>query len=70
MSAPGADAKDGMMHLRASTEATFILGLAPNMSYEVEVDDEELSEQRSDIGGTLVIALPAEMQAGVRIKKR
>jgi hypothetical protein len=70
MSAPEANAKDGMMHLRASTEATFILGLPANAGYDVEVDDEELSEQQTDIGGTLVIALPPEMQAGVRMKKR
>ncbi|MBV8845992.1 MAG: hypothetical protein JO307_24550 [Bryobacterales bacterium] len=70
MNAPAADSKDGMLHFEAMTEATFVLGLAPRAAYDVEIDDEELAEQETDAGGTLVIALPAEMQAGVRIKKR
>ena len=70
MSSPEADPKDGMLHFSANSEATFVLGLAPAASYDVEIDDEELAEQQTDVGGTLVIALPADMQAGVRIRRR
>ena len=70
MSPPDADAKDGMLHFQANTEATFVLGLSPRANYDVEIDDEELTERQTDLGGTLVIALPADMQAGVRIRKR
>lgn len=61
---------DGTLRLRAETEATFVLGLAPSASYDMEVDDEELSEGQTDVGGTLVLALPEGVQAGVRIRKR
>jgi hypothetical protein len=59
-----------MQRFQASTEATFILGLAPHSVYDVEVDDEELAEQETDVGGTLVIALPADMETGVRIRQK
>jgi hypothetical protein len=70
MSAPPPDSKDGLMHFRAETEATFVLGLSPRSAYDVEIDDQELAEQQTDAGGTLVLAMPADMQAGVRIRKR
>jgi hypothetical protein len=48
----------------------FLLGLAPSAHYDVEVDDEELREETTDAGGTLKLTLPAEVQAGVRIRRR
>jgi len=69
MSAPAAGS-DGMIKFQASTEATFVLGLAPKSSYDVEIDDEGLAEAQTDAGGALVIAMPPETQAGVRIRKR
>jgi hypothetical protein len=69
MTAPSPEA-DGTLRFQAATEATFILGLAPSSRWDVEIDDEELSEAGSDVGGALVIALPAETQAGVRIRRR
>jgi len=69
MGPPEPDGKDKMMHFHADSEATFVLGLTPNAKYDVEIDDEELAEQQSDAGGALVIALPADMQVGVRIRK-
>jgi hypothetical protein len=69
MTAP-APAADGTLRLQADTEATFILGLKPRSLYDLEIDDEELSEAQTDAGGTLVIALPAETQTGVRIRAR
>jgi hypothetical protein len=70
MSPPAADPKDGMMHFQVNSEATFVLGLAPRASYDVEIDDEELAELQADVGGTLVIAIPPDLQAGIRIRKR
>ncbi len=69
MTAPSPEA-DGTLRFQADTEATFVLGLSPNTQWDVEVDDEELSEAGTDVGGALVIALPAETQAGVRIRRR
>ena len=63
-------ATDGTLRFEGTTEATFILGLKPQRSYDVEIDDQELSEAQTDVGGTLVIALPADTQTGVRIKER
>jgi hypothetical protein len=70
MGPPDPDPKDAMLHFQAKSEATFVLGLAPRTSYDLEIDDEELAEQQTDVGGTLVISLPPDMQAGVRIRKR
>ena len=69
LSAP-AELPDGTARFRAETEATIVLGLAPRSAYDVEIDDEELAEETTDAGGTLVIALAPEIQAGVRIRKR
>ncbi|HVO98743.1 MAG TPA: hypothetical protein VMT15_11785 [Bryobacteraceae bacterium] len=55
---------------RADAEAIFILGLTPNAWYDVEIDDEELSEARTDSGGALVIALPPGQDLGARVRKR
>ncbi|HLH42022.1 MAG TPA: hypothetical protein VKV74_03470 [Bryobacteraceae bacterium] len=70
MNAPAPDPKDGTLRFQASTETTFVLGLTPRTTYDVEIDDEELAEQETDIGGTLVIALGPDREAGVRIRRR
>ena len=64
-----ADGKESM-RLRATTEAVFILNLTPRASYDVEVDDQELWEAETDIGGTLVLSFPEGVDSGVRIRKR
>lgn len=69
LSAPQPEA-DGTVRFKVSTEATFVLGLTPKSAYDVEIDDQELAEGQTDSGGTLVIALPPETEAGVRIRKR
>ena len=51
-------------------EQTFVLGLAPHARYDVEVDDQELWEEETDAGGTLMLALPEGADAGVRIRRR
>jgi len=69
LSAPSPQS-DGTIRFSAATEATFILGLSPRSAYDLEIDDQELAEGETDIGGTLVVAQPPETQAGVRIRKR
>lgn len=55
---------------QADAEAIFVLNLKPHSMYDVEVDDQELSEEETDVGGTMVLALPEGINAGVRIKRR
>ena len=59
----------------ADGEALFVLGLTPKAVYDIEIDNEELSEGETDSGGTLVISLPPAAgggppELGGRIKKR
>jgi hypothetical protein len=69
MSAPVPE-KDGTVRFKAATEVTVVLGLSPRSSYDIEIDDEELAEGDTDAGGTLVVELPPDTEAGVRIRKR
>lgn len=55
---------------RVDQEQTFVIGLAPHALYDVEIDDQELWEEETDAGGTLVLALPEGADAGVRIRRR
>jgi hypothetical protein len=61
---------DRAVRFPAATEVTVVLGLAPRSAYDIEIDDEELAEGSTDAGGTLVVTLPPETEAGVRIRKR
>jgi hypothetical protein len=51
-------------------EAVFVLNLDPLAIYDVEIDDQELWECETDVGGTLVLSLPEGSDAGVRIRRR
>ncbi len=62
--------RDPEFKFRADGEALFVLGLTPKAWYDVEIDDEELTETETDSGGTLVISLPPGLDLGARIKKR
>jgi hypothetical protein len=62
--------RDPEWKFRADGEAIFVLGLSPKSWYDVEIDNEELSEKETDTGGTLVISLPAGLDLGARVKKR
>jgi len=53
----------------ADEDQTFVIGLAPHARYEVEIDDQELWEEETDAGGTLMLALPEGTDAGVRIRR-
>jgi len=55
---------------KADAEAVFVLNLTPRARYDVEVDDQELREEETDTGGTLVIALPEGIATGIRVKRR
>jgi hypothetical protein len=55
---------------RADTEAVFVLNLTPRARYDVEIDDQELREEETDIGGTLVLAIPDGIATGIRVKRR
>jgi hypothetical protein len=56
------------MKFAIESEAVFLLGLKPRTSFDVEVDDEEMVEMETDIGGTLVLSFPLDRKAGVRLK--
>jgi hypothetical protein len=50
-------------------EEVFVLGLKPRRMYQIEVDDEEMSEGDTDAGGILELKLPHKVQIGVRIRE-
>ncbi|MEO8049662.1 MAG: hypothetical protein ABI833_04530 [Acidobacteriota bacterium] len=64
-----AGAKDAT-RFRADSEAVFVLNLTPKSSYNVEIDDQELREEETDSGGTMVISLPEGIETGIRVKRR
>lgn len=47
----------------------FLLGLKPRTWYELEVDDEELRDERTDAGGILVLNFPASAGVGVQLRE-
>lgn len=62
--------RDPEFKFRADGEALFVLGLTPKAAYDLEIDNEELTERDTDSGGTLVISLPPGLDLGARLKKR
>lgn len=50
-------------------EEVFILGLKPRQRYDLEVDGEEIHEERTDAGGILELKLPHKVEVGVRLKE-
>jgi len=50
-------------------EAVFLLGLDPKTTYQVEIDDEEMFEGQSDIGGILELDVPRGKSVGVRLRE-
>ena len=55
------------MTIVAEDEAAFILGLKPRTKYQIEIDDQEMAEGKTDSGGILELKLPRKVQTGVRI---
>ncbi len=54
---------------KAVEEVGFIVGLAPESRYDVEVDDEEMFEAKTDSGGILELKFAPGRKAGVRLRK-
>jgi hypothetical protein len=50
-------------------EEVFVLGLKPRRTYQIEVDDEEMTEKKTDAGGILEMKLPYQVQIGVRVRE-
>jgi hypothetical protein len=48
---------------------SYIIGLAPNALYDVEIDDEEILERRTDAGGILMFDFPPMQDRWVRLHK-
>jgi hypothetical protein len=49
-------------------EEVFVLGLKPRRRYQIEVDDEEMTEGKTDGGGILELKLPHKVEIGVRLR--
>ena len=50
------------------SEAVFVLGLKPRLAYDIEIDDQEIIERRTDPGGILSLKLPVKTETGVRMR--
>jgi hypothetical protein len=50
-------------------ESVFLLGLEPKRTYQVEIDDEEIFETQSDIGGILELDVPHGKNVGIRLRE-
>ncbi|MEO6759479.1 MAG: hypothetical protein ABIO24_08490 [Saprospiraceae bacterium] len=53
----------------AETQKAYIIGLAPNARYDVEIDDEEIIERMTDAGGILEFDFPPMQDRTVRIQR-
>lgn len=53
----------------AELQRTYIIGLAPNARYDIEIDDEEIVERLTDAGGILEFDFPPMQDRTVRIKR-
>lgn len=51
------------------TTSCFLLGLEPNATYQIEVDDQEVEEARADRAGTLAFHPARRTSTGVRWRK-
>jgi len=50
-------------------EHVFVLGLKPRCTYQIEVDDQEMTEGKTDGGGILPLKLPQKVEIGVRLRE-
>ena len=49
-------------------ETLYLLGLKPNTTYDVESDDRELEEKKTDAGGILPLKITPKSKFGIRLK--
>jgi len=63
--------KDRMKFQPANAEPqkAYIIGMAPNTRYDVEIDDEEIVEKLTDAGGILEFDFPPMQDRSVRVKR-
>jgi hypothetical protein len=54
---------------KAVPQVAFVVGLAPSTLYDVEVDGEEMDDDRTDKAGILELRFAPEHHAGVRVRK-
>lgn len=54
---------------RPGEEHAFIVGLDPGALYDIEVDHEEMTEERADQGGILALRFPRGVPVKVRLKR-
>ncbi len=62
----------GRPGVRFSTDGghVFVIGLQPHHNFDVEVDDEEMTELETDTGGSLEISVPKDRESAVAINGR
>lgn len=51
-------------------QTLFFVGVPPNQPFDIEIDDQELYEKRSDPGGVLVVDAPRGRTAGILVRAR
>ncbi len=56
--------------LKSEATTVYIVGLAPSRAYDVEPDDQEMHEARSDPGGIIELKFPTGFRGGIRLKPR
>ena len=49
-------------------EAVFLIGLKPQQSYDIELDDREMYEATADNGGIIALPVPRKKEIGVRLR--
>lgn len=54
---------------KTTTELAFIVGAKPGAAYDIEVDDEEMYEERADEGGIIPLKFLRGRRVGVRVKQ-
>jgi hypothetical protein len=65
----GQRARKFRVRLEEDQQAVILVGLMAHRTYQVEVDDEEVSEEATDSGGILLLELPRGKEIGVRLRE-
>ena len=64
----GAAAPKLRVGLSEDQQTVILIGLTPGRTYQVEIDDEEVFEEKTDVGGVLVVSVPGGKEIGVRAR--
>ncbi len=65
----GPSARKFRVSLDEDQQAVILVGLRPGRTYQVEIDDEEVSEETTDSGGILMLELDHGKEIGVRLRE-